>query len=263
MRVSIGTRTKTIARHAIRAALIRGWFRAHRIDWGANGGEMPVLMCLWNRPERIGPVLELLDAQTHPGGIHLYLWNNQRADHERYRDAVDAFRPAGALRGVSLVKSPHNIGSIARFYWARKLELAAPDRPVIVLDDDEDITPTFVSEATAQYDPAAVSAWWAWHIDSAYYWDRHLAEPGERVDHVGPGGSIMSSSVVADPRFFTGIPEEFRMLDDIWLSHYAVARGLELRKLETDITFVLDETNQFHGQGDLKARFYDHLRAGG
>lgn len=220
-------------------------------------------MCLWNRPERILPVLELLDAQDHPDGIHLYLWNNQRADHDRYRSAIDGFQPAGALRAVSLVKSPHNIGSIARFYWARKLELASPGRPVIVLDDDEDITPGFVSGALAQYDPAAVSAWWAWHIDSAYYWNRHLAEPGERVDHVGPGGSIMSSSVVADPSFFTDIPEEFRMLDDIWLSHYAVARGFELRKLDADITFVLEETNQFHGQGDLKARFYEYLRAGG
>lgn len=259
--MSTGTRAKALARHAIRSALTRGWFRAHRVDRGATGGEMPVLMCLWNRPERIVPVLELLDAQDHPAGVHLYLWNNQRGDHARYREAIDAFRPTGALHAVSLVKSPHNIGSIARFYWARKLELASPGRPVIVLDDDEDITPAFVSTALAQYDPAAVSAWWAWHIDSGYYWDRHMADAGERVDHVGPGGSIMSSAVVADPRFFTDIPDEYRMLDDIWLSHYAPAHAFELRKLEADITFVLDETNQFHGQGDLKARFYDALRA--
>src|SRR5690606_21138250 len=112
-------------------------------------------------------------------------------------------------------------------------------------------------------DPAAVTAWWAWRIDSAYYWDRHLAEPGEPVDHVGPGGSIMSTAVVADSSFFTEIPDEFRMLDDIWLSHYAPKHGFALRRLKAEIAFVLHETNQFHDQGDLKARFYDVLRGRG
>ncbi|MBN9139595.1 MAG: hypothetical protein J0H23_02100 [Micrococcales bacterium] len=257
--MSLSTRARTAARHAVRSALVRGWFPARRFDWGADGDEVPVLMCLWNRPERITDVLELLDAQDHAPGVHLYLWNNRRSDHGRYLDALRAFTASGALRAVSIVKSPHNIGSIARFYWARKLELVRSGRAVVVLDDDEDITSRFIAEAVGQYDASAVTAWWAWRFKSGYYWDREFAGPGEPVDHVGPGGSILSTAIVADPSFFTGIPDEFRMLDDVWLSHYAPAHGFELRKLVTDIRFVLDETNQFHGQSDIKPRFHDYL----
>ncbi|TPX00687.1 hypothetical protein FJ656_31515, partial [Schumannella luteola] len=157
--MSWNLRMRRGARHLVRSALIRGWFRSRDFAWGDGG--TPVLMCLWNRPERIGDVLRLLDAQDHPDGVRLYLWNNRREDHPRYLAALEEFAPAGALRGASIVKSPHNIGSIARFYWARKLEIAAPGHPVIVLDDDEDVTPSFVSDALRQYDPGAVTAWWA------------------------------------------------------------------------------------------------------
>lgn len=259
--MSVSARARAVGRHIVRAALVRGWFAARTTDWGSTGHEARVLMCLWNRPERIDAILAQLDTQDHPEGVALYLWNNRRSDHRHYLERIRAFRPSGALRAVSIVRSPHNIGSLARFYWARRFELASPGLPAIVLDDDEDVTPRFVADALAQYDPDAVTAWWAWRLNSGYYWDRELAGPGDRVDHIGPGGSILSTSLVADPTFFTAIPDEFRMLDDIWVSHYAPLHGMELRKLETEITFVLDETNQFHGQSDLKPRFHDYLAA--
>ncbi len=247
----------------VRWALVRGWFLSRTIDWGYDGREVSVLMCLWNRPERIEDVLQLLDAQDHPEGIHLRLWNNRREHQERYLSAIAEFRPKGALRAVSIVRSPHNIGSIARFYWARKLELSSPGRPIIVLDDDQDISTGFVTSALRQYDPTAVTAWWAWRINSDDYWDRVPAQVGDPVDHIGPGGSVMSTSVFRDASFFTAVPDEYRMLDDIWLSHWAPRHGRALRKLEAEIEFVLDETNQYHGQVDLKSQFYDLLRARG
>ncbi len=224
------------------------------------GNEASVLMCLWNRPTRIGPVLRMLDAQDFPDGVRLFLWNNNRSDHDLYVDALSEFqgRTDGTLRRIDLVKSPHNLGSIARFYWARKLSKSRPDAPIIVIDDDQDFPPSFVREAMELYDPAVVRAWWAWTVGDAY-WDRLPAEQGGPVDHIGPGGMVCSSRIFADSRFFTDIPDEFRLLDDVWLTYFAKREGYSLAKLPAEIGFVMDETNQHHGQAELKARFYDYL----
>lgn len=225
-----------------------------------HGTEANVIVCLWNRPTRIHDVLRLLDEQDFAGGVRLFLWNNSRADHQIYLDALAAYRghPDGALRRVDIVKTPHNLGSIARFYWARKIARAQPHAPVIVIDDDQDFGPAFVSTSIGAYRAGAISAWWAWSVGNAY-WDRHPAAEGETVDHIGPGGSVMNSDLFLDKSFFTDIPDQFRLLDDVWLSYFAKRAGYVLRKLPVEIDFVMEETNQHHGQTDLKAQFFDYL----
>jgi hypothetical protein len=249
----------------IRSQLIKGRFLALSVGLKPlRGAEAHVLMCLWNRPSRIETVLEMLDGQNFPPGIRLYLWNNNRSDHDVYVKAIREYtaKPDGVLRRVQLVKSPHNLGSIARFYWARKIQLGAPNTPVIVIDDDQDVTADFIADTVAAYDPATVTAWWAFTVGNAY-WDRQPAAPGDRVDHVGPGGSIMSSSIFDNPQFFTDIPDAYRLLDDVWLSYFARKEGYGLAKLDVDMVFVLEETNQHHGQAGLKAEFFDYLYGAG
>ncbi len=247
-------------RHVVRWMLVRGFFPSRTFLLGdKTGAEAVIVMCLWNRPSRIDDVLRLLDAQDHPPGVVLMLWNNNSRDHRFYRDAISRFRSGGALREVVLARSPQNVGSIGRFYLARRVGLKRPHTPVITLDDDQDVTPDFVSQTLAAYDQSAVSAWWAWVIEGSY-WERRPATVGEHVDHIGPGGSVCCVDVVTDPTFFTTIPEPYRMLDDIWLSYFAVQKGYRLAKLDVDITFVMDETNQFHGQGSLKQEFYEYLK---
>ncbi|GAA2079997.1 hypothetical protein GCM10009840_14150 [Pseudolysinimonas kribbensis] len=218
-----------------------------------------MLMCLWNRPERIGAVLEQLDRQDHPDGVRLYLWNNRRSDHGRYLQAIDAFRPAGSLHAVDIAKSPFNLGSIARFYWARRLQRRGRDAPVIVLDDDEQIPDDFVSIALAAYRPDEVAAFWAFRVLGDYF-DRAPVAPGEEADHVGPGGMVCSLRLFSDLRFFTKIPARYWMLDDIWFTHFARHSGRRLVKLPVELEFVLEETNQHWGQSGEKIEFYRELQ---
>jgi hypothetical protein len=252
-------RLKNLVKRVIKRRLLGGHFRSETTEFApVEGLEARVLMCLWNRPTRMTDVLQLLDAQDFPHGVRLFLWNNNKSEHELYRTAVAAFSAKGALRTVDLVKTPYNLGSIARFYWARKLSV--DEGPIIVIDDDQDIAPTFVSQAINAYRPDTIAAWWAWKIGESY-WERERAKPGGPVDHVGPGGMVCSSRIFADKDFFTKIPEKYWMLDDIWLSHFAVTHGYSLEKLPVDIEFVMDETNQFYSQADLKPEFYAALRA--
>ncbi len=221
-------------------------------------GHAKVVMCLWNRPSRLGPIIEMLANQTGTEGIDLYLWNNARSDHAAYEAAVRAADLTGAVRSVQLVKAPFNLGSIARFYLVRQLAQRGYAGPVIVLDDDEDVTPGFVASALAQYDPAAITAWWAFRR-GASYWDRTPALPGEQADHIGPGGSVSPARFFLDDGFFTELPLRFWLLDDLWLTSYASRHGLELRKLDVEIEFVMDETNQYPTVANLKNEFYDYL----
>jgi len=215
-------------------------------------------MCLWNRPERLADTLRMLDAQDYVDGIELYLWNNNRADHKYYLDVLRRFAARGSLVSVTLARSPHNVGSIGRFYWARAIAKIRPATPIIVIDDDENFTSAFVSQAQAAYRPEVLAGWWAWTIGEGY-WDRTRAGEGDRVDHVGPGGSIMSAAIFLDDAFFTSIPDRFGLIDDIWLNYFAQRRGLSLSRLPVDIEFVLDETNQHHTQGYVKPEFFNFL----
>jgi hypothetical protein len=46
----------------------------------------------------------------------------------------------------------------------------------------------------------------------------------------------------------------------VWASYWVTSHGGELRKVETDSQFVLEELNQFHGLIDLKVEFGQYLR---
>ncbi|MBG6055934.1 hypothetical protein IWX81_002362 [Salinibacterium sp. CAN_S4] len=260
VRTGVPRRTARLVRQALRGQLLRGrLFSPSEFDYAPqSGSEAIVLMCLWNRPSRGQVVLDMLDTQDFPEGINLYLWNNNPADHAHYKRVLRQFRGSGNLHRVTLARSPYNLGSIGRFYWARKLAGQRPNLPIIVLDDDQDITPDFVSVAMREFDGGAITAWWAWTVHSSYH-DRVQAGPGDRVDHVGPGGSVMSADIFTDSRFFTDIPEQFRMLDDVWLTNFAVKTGYRLAKLPVEIDFVMNETNQYHGQIDMKTEFYNYL----
>ncbi|MFP7834042.1 hypothetical protein [Marisediminicola sp. LYQ134] len=252
-------RIKSLVKNAIRRRLLAGRFRFDRHDFSAvSGREAIVVMCLWNRPSRLEHILRMLDGQEHPEGVVLLLWNNTRADRETYDAAIAAHESRGSLRRVDIVHSPFNLGAIARFYWARRLAVAGYEGPIIVLDDDEDVDSRFVSSALEQYDPLALTSWWAFTVHSVYF-DRTAARVGDRVDYAGTGGMVCPATLFRDPRFFTDIPAPFWLLDDMWLNHFALARGLRLAKLDVEIAFVMDETNQAHGQAELKQDFWEYL----
>jgi hypothetical protein len=257
---AVRRRLEDAGKSVIRWRLLHGGFRS--TDFVHRSGDeegIAVLMCLWNRRDRLLDMLRLLDGQTGSPPVDLYLWNNNKLDHSHYLEVLSAYRPVGALRSVRIVKTPYNLGSIARFYWARSLAKIRT-QPIIVIDDDEDIEPTFVSTALAVHEPRTVHGWWAFTVASDDYFDRQPAVVGGQVDHLGPGGSICCSDLFLDDEFFTALPQRYWMLDDLWFTHFARSRGYTLAKLPVEIEFVLHETNQHWSLGDLKREFYRHLQ---
>lgn len=225
----------------------------------AGAGRLPVIMCLWNRRDRIDDVLRMLDGQTGDVRLDLLLWNNNRADAAHYRARIAAFQPAGAVASVSMFTSRLNIGGLGRFFVARQLWLDGYRGPVVTLDDDQDVSPRLITDLLAAWTPHSIAGWWAWTMEGAY-WSRTPAGPGDRVDYVGTGACVWDADLVDSEEFFTQLPRHFAFVEDIWMSANAKRRGWPIRKVDTPIEFVLDETNQHHSLADLKAEFYTYLR---
>lgn len=259
-RVSSASAARAWRRSALEAW--RGSYTLETLLGTPGNADMPVLMCLWNRAERIDEVLRQLDAQEPAGadarGIRLMLWNNQPADDAFYRSRIAEFAPSGALRSVEYVGSDTNIGGFARFVLARGLLRAGYRGHVITLDDDQDISPSFAGDLVAVAAPREISGWWAWNILDGYF-IRTATPSGERADYVGTGGTIIDIDILRDEHFATDLPARYGFLEDQWLSAFARMRGWTLRKVDTPIEFVLHESNQFHALEDAKVAFQRDL----
>ncbi|MET4639087.1 hypothetical protein [Mycetocola sp. 2940] len=221
-------------------------------------GALPVVVCLWNRPSRIRDLLSQLAGQEAPVPLRVMLWNNQPTNDAHYRAAISALTDAGAIASIEYVSSPTNLGGIARFLAARHARSTGQSGPFVMLDDDQDISPTFVADLLAAYAPHTYAGWWVWRMDGSY-WARTEVQPGEPANYVGTGGSICDSELVADDRFFSSLPYRYGFLEDIWASAWAQRLGWRMTKVDTDISFVMSELDQAHTLADLKREFFDYL----
>lgn len=224
-----------------------------------DDGAIAVVVCLWNRPERISNVLRILDDQQLSRPVRLVFWNNQPDDSLRYRSAISAYSASGSLSSVEYYDSPHNIGGIGRFIAARELVSRGYSGAFLMMDDDQNFGPSFVSDLLAVSAPRSVAGVWGWTNDGAYWNRLQLESTGARADHVGTGGSVCDSSIVTDPGFFGAIPRPYLFMEDMWMSHYATHNGWSLSMVQSPFTFVLAELDQGHALFDRKELFFSWL----
>lgn len=221
---------------------------------------IPVVLCLWNRPSRIESQLQQLADQVSPAPLRLMLWNNKPANDRHYRERVAALLRPGSIASIEYFSSPTNLGGVARFLAARHARASGYRGPFIMLDDDQDVSPTFVGDLMSAYSPGTYAGWWVWKMDGSY-WARTEVLPGEPANYVGTGGSICDSEIVSNDRFFTSLPYRYGFLEDIWASAWAERLGWRMTKVATDISFVMSELDQAHDLADLKREFFDYLRS--
>ena len=260
---TLALRARPALRDAI-AAVARRRFAAGAIPQRTVLGTpapdgLPVLMCTWARIEALPRPLAELDAQVDSPPIDLRIWNNRRDQHAQLLDAIASYAPTGALRSVSVVRSPVNLSSIARFYLARRLWLDGARGPFIVIDDDLILPPELARVALEHHEPRTATGFWAWTI--VYdYWSRKRAEVGDRVDHLGPAGMVTDLEIVADRRFFDDLPVADWRMDDIWFSHWMLSHDMPMRRLPIEIDFVVDDHNMYTSATDTKIEFHERLR---
>lgn len=255
---STSARAKDRAAAVLRDRWADGRFRSATVVGEPGDDGIPVVMCAWKRIDRVTEVLAGLEAQEGSPPLDLGIWNNNRSEHAMLLEAVRARPLRGALRSVTVVRSPFNVGSIGRFYLARRSWLRGRRGPFAVIDDDQRLPVDFFAIAAREHRPRTATGVWAFEIGEDY-WERRRAEPGGRVDHLGPGGMIADLELVSDRAFFDDLPLEHWHLDDVWMSHFAPAHGIGLARLPTDVEFVDDDHNIYLGLAEQKVAFHRWL----
>ena len=241
-------------------AAVTGPDRPMLVTGELDDGAIPVIACLWNRPDRIHQMIDLLSAQTGGVRLRLLLWNNKATNSPEYERVIAEKGATGALASIEFHSADYNLGGIARFVMAHQLVRDGYRGPYITFDDDQDVTPSFITDLLAYYAPNTCAGQWAWTYRDGNYWDRTPAEPGERADYVGTPGAVFDTSSVEDPEFFQQIPPRFGFIEDLWSSYWIRRNGGTLLKAETSSVFVQEELNQSHALFERKLEFGAYLR---
>jgi hypothetical protein len=193
---------------------------------------VPVILCTYNRPERLALTLRELEAQV--GVIpELYIWNN----NPNIAAEVSAIVAKTTLQ-VTVYNSPENVGGFGRFYKARQLADTEPF--IVMIDDDASVGPTALRTMRDEICEGSYQSFFAFNLNNPKdYFDRTAAPNGGAADYCGTGGSIIDSCVFTSPGLFD-CPKQYWFMEDLWLSYYAQqVLGWELRKSSADIQ--LDE----------------------
>jgi hypothetical protein len=200
--------------------------------------EIPVVLCVWRRLDRLRRTLELLAAQRRHRP-RLYVWNNNVAARREVRTTTRGGWPFA----IQVHDSPVNVGGFGRFLTAREIARTSPR--VVFLDDDLDFGDDLLSTMAAEHRPSSLTAWWAFRIqDPADYWVRRPLDPGDEADYCGTGGMICDTRVFRRRGLFQ-CPSKYAFLEDLWLSFYVGHRlGWKKYKSAAAVREVRDGANQ-------------------
>lgn len=177
-----------------------------------------VILCVWQRPERLAGTLQALAGQTDRA-FDLYLVDNNPGVREFVDDLCDRAWVAYGL-AAAVIHHSENRYCFARVELAHELVSAGrPYTHLLFVDDDQEFGPGYVAECKREARDDALVGWRGWWFDG-HYWERHEAEPGGPCQFVVGCGMIAPAAVFRDPAVLA-IPPGCGCMDDLWLSYYA------------------------------------------
>lgn len=219
---------------------------------------LAVVMCVWQRIERLPKTLAMLRAQTD-ADWRLWLVVNQ----PELAELVQAV--AYTDDRISVVVNQDNRGSFAKIEQGHKLALQGW-RWVVLIDDDFDFGPTMLADLRAQARPDAIISWRVHTlIPGGNYWHRTPTQVGCEGSYVEGTGTIIPAGALADAGILDAIGRVHSPADNVWLSYYA--NGVLGYKLiqgrVPGCSEFQDGKNQYRQHIEMKIRFLDALRARG
>lgn len=221
---------------------------------------LAVLLCVWQRPERLPGTLRMLAAQTDRD-FTLYLINNNPELH----DLVDQLVQPYALRLRTWVRhNSENRFCMARVEVAHELVAEGASYPFyLFLDDDLDVGEDWIAQCRREARPDALVGWRAWLFDGNY-WQRHAADVGGPAHLVTGAGMIVPAAVLACPRVLD-LPLEDGCMDDLWLSYVANHElGYRLTRGQfTSVAVVVDGKDCYVRYHQEKIDLLERLRRNG
>jgi len=211
-----------------------------------------LIMCTYIRFENLNTTLACINNQTDKD-FDFYIVDNS-GQNEKLLKYLDKFK--GSLN-ISVHNYANDFKQFARFLLAKDLAEDGYEK-IIFIDDDEIIPNTFIEECYSQYDESCVKSFWAHRVNSRYK-RKIKVEKEELGNYAGTGGLICSAKLFLNEDFFD-CPEEYWIIDDLWLSYYVLKfTDYKIKELKTDIKFIKDRKATFLTLGDLKQKFSEEF----
>lgn len=211
-----------------------------------------LIMCTYRRFKNLSETYKDLSVQTNKD-FDFYICDNSGA-HPHLLKITKKYEQR--INFNLFIKEYRNQYSIfGRFHLARDLAKEGYEK-IIIIDDDQKIPEDFIQDCHNQYDKNTVKSFYA-HVITGDYWKKEMLSPNEEGNYVGGGGLLCSSSIFLDDKFFD-CPEEYWILDDLWLSYYiGTFTNYKMKKLNTRISFIKDGLATAKTLKEEKRRFSD------
>lgn len=213
-----------------------------------------LILCTYIRLEYFIKTAECLKKQTNKD-FDLYICNNCEKE-EKLVGLVKKYLPK---TGINIfIKNYYNeFKPFARFIMSQDLANEGYEK-IIFIDDDEVFSERFIQDCYDQYEEDAVKTFWGHKIEDVY--KRKIKLEGNEIgNYAGPGGLVCSSSVFLGDELFH-CPEQYWIVDDLWLSYYLLKfTNYKIKTLKTEITFLKDKKATFLTLENLKQEFSDEF----
>lgn len=175
-----------------------------------------VVLCSWKRVDGVIAVLEDLGKQSFKD-FSVHIVNNNKDTVEVLENVVLDFKKK---LDITLTHNHNNLGGRARFLKAKQLS----SDYCIFLDDDQLLGSRAIESLVNVSGTKKVCSWWGWFFEDNYAVRSRCAE-GELAKYCGTGGMVIDRSLFDEDSFWSSWPEEFFMVEDLYLSWYAYNRG--------------------------------------
>jgi len=209
-----------------------------------------VILLTYKRLEYFTKTSKLIVEQTNQD-FDLYISNNS-LDEERLIKCIN--KHLGKSKLNVYVKSYYNeFKQFSRFIVAQELAHEGYEK-IIFIDDDELLPLTFIQDCYDQYEDNAFKSFYA-HVVKDDYWKKEELKINKIGNYAGTGGLICPARFFFDEYFFS-CPEEFYIIDDLWLSYYILKyTDYNIKLLKTDIEFIKDLKATAMGLKEVKHNF--------
>ena len=173
----------------------------------AKQSRLALFVTVYDRPENLRKTLDCLNNQTRHD-FDLFIVNNASFDVESLIDEE-----------CTIVDMGNKYRHFGRYFAAQ--QYAKNYDIVMFLDDDIMVDPHYIEEAYKQFDNECVKSFWSFKLNTDY-WDRVRLTGDMEGHYCGAGGLLAPAELFAIQELYD-CPEEYWIMDDIWLSHVILA----------------------------------------
>lgn len=194
-----------------------------------------LIFLTYRRLEYFNETVKCITSQTNKD-FDLYISNNSCQEEKLLKGLKKRLGNSGL--NVYVKNYYNQFKPFSRFLVAQELAYEGYEK-IIFIDDDEILPITFIQDCYDQYEDDSFKSFYA-HIVRDNYWKKQKLKVNQLGNYAGTGGLLCPAKFFLDEDFFS-CPEEFYIIDDLWMSYYILKyTDYKIKLLDTDIEFIRD-----------------------